>query len=167
MIGNWLKRKAELKANKLAEEDILRVISILKGMSDYEMGSLVATATMLRIQLRENGVVPDELFDIPEPEKSFEFGQVLNALGELIRKYQSCGEEGISAGMMVWHQSLRAIGMPEIRLHGKRMWNEIKRGFPHAESHWETLSLTGNQDWGEFPISEIPFIPKQLNEKLS
>ena len=167
MIGNWLKRKAELKANKLAEEDIIRVISILKGMSDYEMGSLVATATMLRIQLRENGVVSDELFDISEPEKSFEFGQVLNALGEIIKKYQSCGEEGISAGMMVWHQSLRAIGMPEIRFHGKRMWNEIKRGFPHAKSHWETLSLTSDQSWGDFPILEIPFIPKQLNEELS
>lgn len=166
MIGNWLKRKAQLKENKLAEEDIMRVISILKGMSNYEMGSLAATATMLRIQLRKNGIVPDKLFDISEPEKSFEFGQALTALGELIKKYQSSGEEGISAGIMVWHQSLRAIGMPEIRYLGKMMWKEIKRGFPHAEFHWETLSSTTGQSWGDFPVLEIAYIPQQLNEDL-
>jgi len=167
MIGKWLKKKVEQSASKKAEKDILRVISEIQAMTDHEVGTLVATATMLRISLRENGVLSDELFNTLNPKESFEFGQVMNALGDLIRKFQSEEKLDFAAGIMVWHQSLRAIGYPEIRSHGITMWDEIRRGFPYAESGWKNLSALSNDSLGNFPVLEIPFIPKLLNRDVS
>jgi hypothetical protein len=163
MIGNWFKRRTQIKIANAAEEDIRRIISVLKGMSFEERGAIVAFSTMVRLQLEANGIMSKGIFDTLEPQKSQEYGAAVHALADGIRTCQSNGDEHVAGGFMTWHQSLRAIGIPEITYLGQEMWREIKQGFPYAESQWQSLSMTDGHIWGDFQQREATFVPRQLD----
>jgi hypothetical protein len=61
MLGSWIKRKAQLAGIKAAREDLERFVESLRGQSDKEVGAVVAMAAVVRVALRQSGLLPDEL----------------------------------------------------------------------------------------------------------
>lgn len=163
MLTDWLKRKIQLKAVKSAEEDIRRVLSTVKGLTDEEMGAVVATSTKLRLALVDHSLNLKELFEIPAPHTSGFFQAAMGMFGDRIRKQQSTGTLYSAAAMMIWHQSMRALVYPEITYLGKEMWREVRRGFPYAAELWSEVSLFENQITDlDLPADEIDYIPSGL-----
>lgn len=40
----------------------------------------------------------------------------------------------MATGLMVWLHSIRASQTPEIRVRGREMWAELRRGIPYARA---------------------------------
>jgi hypothetical protein len=123
MFG-WLKRKTELAGIKGATEDIDRFILSLRGMSDYEVAMAVAIATHWR-----NAFQRDDDINLLEPWdvecRSPDFRWKLNRLLVEVQRTR----KPMAVGLMIWLHTLRAAGMPELRLKGRQMWSELRRGF--------------------------------------
>ena len=144
MLGRWLKRRIQLAGVRGGTEDLERFITSLRGQSDEELGMLVGLATLLRINFRAGGFLPDEAIGIGMPLAEGEQAQVQYKLSQLARAFQKEGQLTDAAGAMVWLHTLRAFGYPELRLLGRSMWKELRRGFAYAEEGLDQIEeLTG------------------------
>jgi hypothetical protein len=144
MIGNWIKRKIQLAAVKGGTEDLERFVTSLQGQSREELGMLVALATLLRINLRNEGHLPDEALGIGMPLGSGTEAQVQYKISQFVRLFQKEGQLTDAAGAMVWLHTLRAFSYPELRILGRKMWGELQRGFEYADDGLDQIkALTG------------------------
>jgi hypothetical protein len=132
-VFGWLKRRAELASLRAATEDMERFLAGLQGGTSEEMGGVVATATLIRLYLREEGILPDELLGIglhPTPDQEI---AVIVKLPRYIQLLQQKDQLADAAGVMVWLHTVRAIVLyPELRNKGREIWRELARGFSHA-----------------------------------
>jgi len=155
MFG-WLKRKLD------GTRELERFVTSLRGMSASELGALVAIATVVRINMRNNGHLPDAALDVAgglPPEKQFAAQWKMTTL---VQEFQKMGQPSDAAGAMVWSHSMRAGATPELRLLGRQMWGELSRGFPHvAEAIEDIVTVTGNTLPPEVAL-EAEFIPPGL-----
>jgi hypothetical protein len=144
MLGNWIKRKIQLAGIKGAREDLERFVESLRGQSDKEVGAIVAMAAVVRVALRQSGVLPDELLQVSaDPEQVM--AQI--AVAKAVLRYQSEKRYEEATGALVWLHSLRALSTPEIRRLGREMWRQLGRGQLHA--------LTVLQDMGIPSLSDV------------
>jgi len=162
MLGNWLKRKMQLKTVQVSKEDIERFISFLKGVPDEDMAGVLIYATAIRLKFHKLGIIPEDLFDYPNLNPSKPFGPVLLSLGDTIRGFQRNGQEPDAFALMVWLHSLRAYFVPEIRHLGQEMWSELQRGFPHLIDGWQVTRLIIKDPLPPSVITEADFIPPML-----
>jgi hypothetical protein len=162
---NWVKRRLEITAVNGAVEDLQRCILGLKGASDQEVGMAVANATVIRLNFRAGGKLPDVVLDLSvrrddEIRKICDFTQ-LN-LSEAVKYFQKMNQGGDAFGVMIWLHSVRALNIPEVRLFGRQMWRELQRGFPFASAALDDLRLITRKP---FPIGteeQLTFIPRGL-----
>jgi hypothetical protein len=133
MLRNWFKSKRSVSIASVrdATGDLERFLLALKGMSDEEIGTLVAMAAVLRMELREQNLFPDAALGVGTPLPEREQGTLQANLSRMVLDLQKNNSPNAGAAM-VWLHSLRAFRYPEVRLLGRQMWGELERGFPHV-----------------------------------
>lgn len=94
-----------------------------------EIGFVMAIALHWRNQLALEGLdlLKPQVVLVQAPNTKWKILQ-------LIRKLQRDGEPSFAAGLMVWLHTLRAVSHLELRGHGRRMWAQLQRGFPHIDA---------------------------------
>lgn len=97
MLRNWLrskrsKRSIQLAAVRDGTADLGRFLVALEGMSDQELGTVVAMAAVLRMELRQQGLFPDAALDIastlPESEQKAHLPAGRNGLDRAFSSHQ-------------------------------------------------------------------------------
>jgi hypothetical protein len=133
MTLGWLKRKVLAASSKSQEKELRAQIQRLKGMSNDEIGFLVAGSAILRLNLTSGGVLPPEALDLSMPRDEFKMDMIPIKLGSLIRQFQKMGQPTDAAFAMTWLHSTRALCNLDIRVFGRELWAEMSRGFPYAQ----------------------------------
>lgn len=137
MFG-WLKRRAQMKFARMMIDDIERFNAGLRGISDEEMGAILAQ-TYHWMGVLENEYNCDlehpDLFAATRPEAAI-------TVNHMIRQIQK-RNQALAPGLMVWLHSLRASSVPEVREHGRAMWKELQRGEAHLRSGADSFGVFG------------------------
>lgn len=126
-----LKRLLRSATLSSARRDFDQYLMALDGASTRELGSMVLVAQEARLWAERQGIGASVFltpFSVPPSE-------VANAQAALLQARAMASTQGadtLGAGLAVWLYSLRAVALPELRIHGRRMWGILARGFPHA-----------------------------------
>ncbi len=78
-----------------------------------------------------------------------------------VKQNQASGNLMVAAPMIIWVHTLRAMTSHELRPHGRALWRELARGFPHVDYGAATFySMTGQRldttGKGQFPDGLTP-----------
>jgi len=156
MLSIWFRRRNQVAPVEGAREDLERFVDSLRGMSDEEIGKVVAFAALTRVALRKSGALTDELLQITSAKKQTT-AQLAVAL--VIQRYQAERRFAEATGATVWLHSLRALRTTELRHLGREMWRQLQRGQLH------TLTVLHNM--GVSPVSDVTLecwrIPDELH----
>ncbi len=163
----WLERKVQNKAIAEARTDIERFVSSLKGLPNDAIGSLVAFAAVMKINLTQQGALPLGILESETYHRTGKAPKAAMHLRKLIAGFQKDGQQQIAAAMMVWLHSLRAIFIPEITYIGQEMWSELRRGFPYAEESLENLQIVMGITVPDGAQDVLGFVPPILAEQYS
>jgi hypothetical protein len=163
MLRNWFrsKRSIQLASVRDGTADLERFLVALKGMSDQELGTVVAMAAILRMELRPQGLFPDDALDIASTLPENDQKAVRSAMSGLALDLQKRHHPSAGAAM-VWLHTLRALQFPELRLLGRQMWVELKRGFPHVFEAFHFIEGTVGQPLPLGCLQASQFIPVGL-----
>jgi hypothetical protein len=155
MFRSWFRGRLRRAAAKGAREDLKHFVESLRALSDVQVGAAVAAAAVVRVALREKGVLSDDLLRVARHPM-----QVTTqlSLAQLVRRYQAEQKYREATGAMIWLHSLRALSFPEARTLGREMWGELRRGQTHA------LHLL--RDTGLSPLSNEAFECARVPEDL-
>ncbi|MAI91284.1 MAG: hypothetical protein CBB65_12640 [Hyphomonadaceae bacterium TMED5] len=82
-------------------------------------------------------------------------------LGKETQGFQRHGKPHLAAGCRVWHMTARAFSQPELRILGREMWTELRKGFPHAADGAAVIfKMTGDlprsSDYDKIPPGLVP-----------
>ncbi len=148
MLKDWFFGKIKAQALNTGAKEIEKFNAGLKAMSDEDIGTLIAVATVIRINFETNDMIPEGVFeDGPLPSTDVIGGCQLR-INKVARQFRKMGLEMDSAGAMVWSYTLRCLNVPELRPLGVEMWVELRRGLPYVK---DALS-EGEKEKGEpFP----------------
>lgn len=126
----WFFNKIEKKMLSTMREEMENFRDSLKGMSDQEIGHLLALVNHLRIKYESIGHKPLEPLTYPDQNSEFQ-----HQLFAAVKKSQQNGQAGlqVAAATMVWLHTTRAGKYPELRYIGQAIWQELQRGFPLVE----------------------------------
>lgn len=142
MFG-WFKRKLNNTFTDMMRDDMERFSVSLQGSSATQLAMLVAIATNIRLNLVDIGRMSKNDFDVGFYKGSVEQMSIPIYLGNAINEYQRIQEPTHAAATMVWLHSIRAIQNPELRVIGRNMWGEIRRGFLNIDEQIEVLESLG------------------------
>ena len=133
MLKDWFFGKVRDQALSSGAKEIGKFNAGLKAMSDEDIGTLIAVATVIRINFETNDVIPEGVFEegpLPSVEA---IGSYQLRINKVARQFRKMGLETDSGGAMVWSYTLRCLNVPELRPLGVEMWSQLRRGFPHVE----------------------------------
>jgi hypothetical protein len=155
MFRSCFRGRLRRAAAKGARKDLKQFVESLRGLPDVQIGAAVVAAAIVRVALRENGVLSDELLRVTRDPM-----QVTTQLSiaQLLRRYQAEQRYREATGAMIWLHSLRALSFPEARALGREMWKELRRGQTHA------LNLLREE--GVSPLSNAAFECARVPEDL-
>ena len=157
---DWLKRRAQLSGLRAATEDVERFHASLRGMSDPEIGMLLALATAIRLNLRNENVDIASLLSGDGLSPSEAELDALVRLPRLIKECQREGQMSDAAALMVWYHSLRIAALyPELRIKGREVWVELCRGFDFAEDAVDDLEFMIGKKLPVNVSEEYRFVP--------
>ena len=132
-MKDWLLGKVQTRALSAGAKEIEKFNAGLKAMGDKDLGTIVAIATVIRINFETNDVIPEGVFqDGPLPSVEAIGGYQLE-INRLSRQFRKMGLAADSAAALVWSYTLRCLNVPELRPLGVEMWSELRRGFSHVE----------------------------------
>lgn len=157
MIG-WLKRTALAASSKVQENEIRAQTQMFKGMSDDEIGFLVAGSTILRLRYMSEGIIPPEALDLSLERDDLKMDMVPIRLGKFIRDFQKMGQPTDAAFTMIWLHSTRSLCNLDIRVFGREMWAEISRGFPYAREQLVEIEKMSAKT-REISDKDLEFVP--------
>jgi hypothetical protein len=133
------------KQTDRSRSDIGKFIEGLESMTDEDLGVVVAVATVIRVDLEEKGHIPDHLFgDTPLPSTK-ELMRLQFDLHDLVSQFNKAQQHTDAVATLAIGYSIRCLNLPELRADGRRMWQVLARGFPHAEK----VLKTGEENRGE------------------
>ncbi len=133
MLKDWFFGKVGDQALSSGAKEIEKFNAGLKAMSDEDIGTLIAVATVIRINFETNDVIPEGVFaEGPLPSVDA-IGRYQLRINKVARQFRKMGLETDSGGAMVWSYTLRCLNVPELRPLGVEMWSQLRRGFPHVE----------------------------------
>jgi hypothetical protein len=163
MLRFSFRRKREVKADSdgTRKLDLERFLAAMKALSDQEMGMLLAMATVIRMELRRQGLFPDETLDIASRLPESRRTAVRSAMVGLALQYQK-QDHPCTAAAMIWAHSLRAAQFPELRPLGCDLWSELKRGHPHVLDAFNSLEETTGESLPLGSLLLSQYIPAGL-----
>ena len=133
MLKDWFLGKVHPRALESSTKEVKAFVDGLKAMSDEDIGTVIAVATLIRINFETHGVIPEDVFEAGPLPKVEALGGYQLAINRLARKFKKMGLATDAMGAMVWSYTLRCLNVPELRELGLQMWAELRRGFPHVE----------------------------------
>ncbi len=137
MVKGWFREKLQGRALSAGAREVDKFVRGLRAMDAQDMGAMVAIATAIRVNFETHGVIPEGVFE-DDPLPSVEtLGVLQMQINKVSRQFRKLGLPSDSAGAMVWSYSLRCLNVPELRPHGREMWGEMERGFPHVKDALE------------------------------
>ncbi|MCE7999080.1 MAG: hypothetical protein HEP70_09500 [Rhodobiaceae bacterium] len=164
MFG-WLKKKVLEASADAMKNDIERFIVSLRGADDEEISLMVVLANIIRLNLIEMGKIPLAALDLGisrDESVAYQCDMCSVTLVNTIKQFQKMNQPSDAVGAMILLHSVRALNVPEIRIFGREMWQELERGFPYVDDTLEDIrGLTGNP----LPANiddELRFIPHGL-----
>jgi hypothetical protein len=163
---NWLERRRQIRTVKLAKEDLERFLDTLKGLSDEEVGELLATSVLMRQNLDEQGIVEWGAMSIEAPLQIRE--DAARSLRSIFRMWQQKNTDASikdAGSLMLWIQSLTALNFPETRIQGREIWAEISRGFDFSEISAARLEMVTGVHLKEATTIALRSVPKGLEPK--
>ena len=164
MIGDWLTGIMKERALRQGAREIDRFVDGLRAMPDRDVGVIVAAAHAVRVNMETHGVIPEGVFaaeDLPSIEA---MGAMQMKINRVAREFAKTGQTADVAGATVWSYSLRSLNVAGLRPHGRALWAEMRRGFPHvAEALDEGEERRGKpfarrvwDEWRTIPIGLEP-----------
>ena len=129
MFRSWFRGRLRRAAAKGMRRDLKQFVETLRGLSDVQIGAAVAAAAIVRVALRENGVLSDELLRFTRDPMQV---RTQLSIAQLVRRYQAEERYREATGALIWLNTLRALSFPEGRSLGREMWRELRRGQTHA-----------------------------------
>jgi hypothetical protein len=160
MLANWLRRKIHRAGIKGDREDLESFIESLRGQTAEELSALVALAAVMRMVMRDCGVLPDHMLQITTaPEQAL----TQLAVSRLVQRYQAEKRFTEASGAIVWLHTLRALSAPELRLLGRQMWQQLERGQLNAPQAVEDLQAMTGKPAQPGTLAACAFIPDDLD----
>jgi hypothetical protein len=165
MVFDWLLNKAVKRSAENKVKELQSYLNILKDIPSSDRGFIVVLATVTRLQMQENGMLPNNLFDGPagvKNENSYERANVALKLSQMVEYLQGENRVQDAAAVMIWTHSVRGLVTPEMVPLVKKMWVELSKGFVYVndgitqfeELKGESLSVTDS--------SHFNFVPPQF-----
>lgn len=162
---NWLKKRVVEASNDSMKNDIVRFISGLKGAGSEEVSTMIVVANVLRLNLIEMGKIPPAALDfsiLRDRDLDFKCDMCPMTLTSAIKKFQSMNQPTDAFGVMIWLHSVWALNVPELRIYGREMWQELSRGFPLADEALEQVRALTNNALPTNIANELRFVPRGL-----
>ncbi len=164
IIGQWIKKKIYLAGYKSGLDDIERFILALRGNSDEEMGTLLAWANLVRLDLIDTGYLSVDILNFEVSESEHATAQMY--LSKWVLQHQKSDSKVYAAGGMVWLHSLRARGYSELRIKGREMWSELYRGFTHVREALFTIEIITEKYHHSFLMKKYTLFQKALSHSF-
>ncbi len=133
MLKDWFLGKVRPRALESSTKEVKAFVDGLKAMSDEDIGTVIAVATVIRINFEAHDVIPEDVFEDGPLPTTETLGRYQLAINRLVRKFRKMGLTTDVMGAMIWSYTLRCLNVPELRELGLQMWAELRRGFPHVE----------------------------------
>lgn len=119
------------KIIKSQENTLKQYIQSIQGMDEEEIAHLILMATIMRnVSLKNWGV--DYLDPIIELEKNHLI--ILDILN-VIKDFQKSKQYHHAGYFSVWLYTFRSVSEPELRIYGKRLWQELSRGIKYIREN--------------------------------
>ena len=148
MLKDWFLGKVRPRALESSTKEVKAFVDGLKAMNDEDIGTVIAVATLIRINFETHGVIPDDVFEDGHLPTVESLGGYQLAINKVARKFRKMDLGTDAMGAMIWSYTLRCLNVPELRSLGLEMWTELKRGFPQGEKAMKK----GEEEKGEpFP----------------
>ncbi len=148
-MKDWFLGKVGTRALESSTKEVKAFVDGLKAMSDEDIGTVVAVATVIRVNFETHDVIPNDVFEDGPLPTAETLGRYQLAINRLVRKFRKMGLATDVMGAMVWSYTLRCLNVPQLRELGHQMWAELRRGFPHVEKALKK----GEEEKGE-PLPE-------------
>ncbi|MDE0538071.1 MAG: hypothetical protein OXH94_05005 [Rhodospirillales bacterium] len=132
-IRNALKDSMKNHALSSSRKEVQRFVDGLVSMGDEDLGIIVAVATVVRINMEEEGFLPKKLFSSKRMPSAYELGQHQMALNKLAKDFNRLKQPTDAVAVIALSYSLRCLNVAELRDLGRAIWGELERGFPHVE----------------------------------
>ncbi len=168
MSLDWLKstfqRNSEDRALESNRKELRRYIDGIKTMPDEDIGVILAVATVIRVNMENEGFLPQGLFRdeaLPSPN---DMGKYQMELNQLVRDFNRIRQPTDAVGTLVISYSLQCLNVADLRGTGRAMWSELKRGLPHTgealkkgeEEKGEPFDKRVWQEWHQIPVGLEP-----------
>ena len=112
MLKDWFYGKVRNQALGASTKELQKFVDGLKAMSPEDLGSVVAVATVIRINFETNGIVAENIFaDGPLPNAEA-LGLYQLKINKVAKKFRKMGLGADSMGAMVWSYSWRCLNVP-------------------------------------------------------
>lgn len=148
---------------KRGEKEIKSFLSILVEIPGEDRGAIIVAATVMRLRLEEEGILPPNVFS-ESNGPTIEQANAAVELSKMAEQCQAINELQEAASIMVWVHSVRGMTMPKIRPLVREMWVELKKGFPYANEAILVYELISNQPLPQDLESHLFFIPSPFIE---
>lgn len=164
MLG-WLKKKVENSSADAMKNDVVRFTASLRGADDHELAHMVVISAIIRLNLLRMGKIPPAALDLSIPrdrELDIECNVASITLASAVKQFQKMDQLSDACGAMIWLHSIRALNVPEIRIHGREMWAELSRGHPYVADAVYDLQALMQKEMPEDIKYEARFVPNGL-----
>lgn len=162
MIRDWILGKIRTRAVDSGAKELQDFVAGLKAMDDRDMGTLVAVATVIRINLETNNVIAAGIVGDATLPSTEALGLYQMEINKLARQFARMGLAADSTAVMIWSYTLRCLNVPELRPLGQAMWAELGRGFAHVEEALRKGEAEKGEPFPERVWSEWGMIPSEF-----
>jgi len=160
MFGRWLKGRTERSASAGSRRDLERFVESLRRQTAEELGTLVATAALIRTRMRSEGHFADDMLRVASsPEQAL----LTQRLGHMVTTYKNAKQPAEMAGTLVWLHTLRALAAPQLRILGRQLWEQLERGQPYAQRALRGIEVLSGKPLPLGAQSACDFIPDDLD----
>ncbi len=132
-IRNALKDSMQNHALSSSRKEVQRFVDGLVSMGDEDLGIIVAVATVVRVNMEDEGFLPKKLFSSKQMPSAYELGRHQMALNKLAKDFNRLKQPTDAVAVIALSYSLRCLNVAELRDLGRALWAELERGFPHVE----------------------------------
>ena len=151
MITTPFKIKAKNYSTNRMKNEIQDFITLLRAADDEE----VALALVAAVDFR-NHFLAETKIDLFEPRVALIADDTLTI--KFSRQIEDSQAEGgiLTAPLLVWAHTLRAIQNPMVREQGREMWAELQRGLENADDKIDSLEFFIGRKADLTGLGEVP-----------
>lgn len=159
MIKDWIMGKIRARALESGAKELEDFVAGLKALDDRDIGTIVAVATVIRVNMETHNVIAEGTFGDTTLPSTETLGLYQMEINKLARKFARMGLATDSTAAMIWSYTLRCLNVPELRPLGRAMWAELGRGFSHVEAALHKGEAEKGEPFPERVWSEWRIVP--------